>query len=1241
MNGTSAQKVKLVSADNTDITESETAWLNDPCAVSGISIGSVNYCTIQDAISAAIDGDTISIQSGTYTEAGQIVINKNISIKGSDKNTVVIKPAQGTGSGNHQDSSAWILVSSGVTFNLSDVTLDGTGQSINHAILSHGHGTITNNNIRNIVLNKYAGIGIELYGSDMTISNNSFSNIGRIGVYTGFGSVSTITGNTYTGKGMGDFLDYAFEVGRNGKAIISGNNVTNNVGVASTDGSTSAGILVTSYFNPATPSQASITGNTISNSTFGVAIGYADNDETIITNFSANVFANNDFDLDNHTINNIDARSNTWSVNDNSSLNEIESKINHNCNGSTYTHGVCDESDYDTDFGVVRYWDLSTPINLGWNVPSRSSTPDESPVDLSCASPVYTNENTVSQNWSLVQGVNIKYRREVIWPNGTIAYFDAGSTNYTPFSTFGSSAGTEGAWKVRVMAYVDSNNNNVADGSEETSSWSNQCTINLDRTVPSTPTLTAPPDGSYNSGNPVQSWTAVAGAHHYRYQSSSSPDFSSLIYSQEVTLAQRTVGGNQTISFYWRVMAVDAAGNESGWSTPWKLNIDNSDPVVDLLTPITSIIKGAVDIRGSVQDANPYRYYAVVTDASNNIVAGPGTVYDSNSFVDRLLFTWNTLGVSDGVYKIQLAARDRAQNRGAISEENITVTVDNHGPLAPIITSPIEGGAYKTQPILNQWTIPEDISGIKQYDVEYIYADGRQVNRTTTLNYRNHVPALFEQGGVKYRVRAIDNANNVGVWSEWRSYVYDATKPVSTINLPENLGNGSTVTTNEWDGSISGAASDSHTSVSRVDLSIRRASDGFYWNGTAWVNGSESTTRFTANGTTVWDYTVSSPLEDSYTIASHAVDVAGNVENSYTLTIVLDKSIQEVSVSINPAIPDAQNDWYKTQPEITLIALDNDIDRIDYQWDATTDGGWITYSSPFKLGSEGGHILYYRAHDLADNYTEVGVKNIKWDSANLTEGPLDISVSPNPTNSDKSTVTWKAAKDSVGINKYEIQWKLGDLTHTDTVGSDVFAHEIDELTEGKWTVIVRAFDHAGNSKESSLTLIVDRTAPSAPALTLSGTTAGTASLNWSSVVGASSYTLWYGTESGNYLYGANVGNVTNYTVQGLSAGTYFFIVRASDSAGNGSSNSNEVTTGTITGAPGVQAGAVAEGFVPAGEVQGVQTEDEQTNPDVSGDAGNVLGARDSQLKNLLSQWWFYLLLILLIIFGYYLAKRRK
>ena len=193
------------------------------------------YTTIQAAIAAAASGDTIEVAAGTYIEVGQIVISKDLTIIGADKTTTIIKPAQNTGSSG--DARGWFLVTAGNQFNLSNVTLDGAGYNIHQAIRSFGSGTIDNNIIRNVRYSQYTGLGMVVMGDySMTFSNNTFTDIERIGMMA-FGSGVTnaqMIGNTYTGKGPGDYLDYGIEIGGGATATITGNTITD-CGLSSTD----------------------------------------------------------------------------------------------------------------------------------------------------------------------------------------------------------------------------------------------------------------------------------------------------------------------------------------------------------------------------------------------------------------------------------------------------------------------------------------------------------------------------------------------------------------------------------------------------------------------------------------------------------------------------------------------------------------------------------------------------------------------------------------------------------------------------------------------------------------------------------------------------------------------------------------------------------------------------------------------------------------------------------------------
>lgn len=135
------------------------------------------------------------------------------------------------------------------------------GKLVGTAVISHGPGIINNNIIKNIAFNDFYGVGIAVYGANMTISNNTFSGIGRDGIFVALDSIARITDNTYIGKGNGDWVDFGIGVGENSTATISGNNISGNTGV-STEAGDSYGIAIYGYDDAiGTPTSAVITNN--------------------------------------------------------------------------------------------------------------------------------------------------------------------------------------------------------------------------------------------------------------------------------------------------------------------------------------------------------------------------------------------------------------------------------------------------------------------------------------------------------------------------------------------------------------------------------------------------------------------------------------------------------------------------------------------------------------------------------------------------------------------------------------------------------------------------------------------------------------------------------------------------------------------------------------------------------------------------------------------------------------------
>jgi hypothetical protein len=280
-------------------------WTGNDMFIESLTDDTQLYVTPGCDIAAAIDfadaGDYINIMAGNYTLDPQTVIDKDLNIVGETaKSLVTITPTGNTGSSG--DARGWFVVNDGVTFNLSNVTLDGSGYLIYQAIRCKGGGIYSNISFQSILYNEsgptYGGVAIAVFpGTQLPvrIDGCDFANIGRVGALLWYVSDCEFTNNTYTGKGDGDWLDYAIDMNSGANVVVNDNTITDCRGVASSDGSGSAGLLITTYYGAGTAMNGE--GNTVKNCTNGLAVGYDASDGSTVTLTNGNRFLDNDYGI--------------------------------------------------------------------------------------------------------------------------------------------------------------------------------------------------------------------------------------------------------------------------------------------------------------------------------------------------------------------------------------------------------------------------------------------------------------------------------------------------------------------------------------------------------------------------------------------------------------------------------------------------------------------------------------------------------------------------------------------------------------------------------------------------------------------------------------------------------------------------------------------------------------------------------------------------------------------------------
>lgn len=258
--------------------------------------GVIGDGSVHRAIRVVDDAGTVNVSAGDFSEGSQTVVDKEVDIVGQGKASTIFRPGFDTGSSG--DARGWWLVEDGANLDVHDIGFDGTGNLVYQAFRHQGEGSFNDVAFNNIQFNAsgphYQGVAIAAFGTgtrQVDVSDSMFTDIGRIGVlYFGSGTTGTFDGNTYTGKGVGDFLDYALDIGAGAVVNASNNSISNNQGVASSDGSTSGGILVSTYFAPGT--QAVLSGNEISSSSVGVVVGYDSDDSSTVSLSGDNIHDN-------------------------------------------------------------------------------------------------------------------------------------------------------------------------------------------------------------------------------------------------------------------------------------------------------------------------------------------------------------------------------------------------------------------------------------------------------------------------------------------------------------------------------------------------------------------------------------------------------------------------------------------------------------------------------------------------------------------------------------------------------------------------------------------------------------------------------------------------------------------------------------------------------------------------------------------------------------------------------------
>jgi len=587
----------------------------------------------------------------------------------------------------------------------------------------------------------------------------------------------------------------------------------------------------------------------------------------------------------------------------------------------TGLNGLTSYFDY-TALDVKYVADTTAP-----NTPT-SLTIFQNNIDLGCNS--YTQNRTITIDWADNTEPDFDH---YVYQNLSGSF----TTNLTSSEFTGNIANTDGLYGYRVKA-VDKSGNE--------SDWTNYCYITLDRVAPTMSDIKMLVNGIENDTAKVGDSVTI---------SATSTDLTSPIEKIELWVRKYPYSGEQITSG----QMTNTSGNTWKFTFTMPENYQSGNPIDENLLanyfnfrPYDMAQNNVIVYTTKFTFANPPNIPTLLSPPNGSVITGSDAILDWSDETDlngpvtyNYKSSWLPSGnygpvstgttsqidatnSSDNTYNWQVQACDSFNNCSNWSDP-FEVTIDSTKPTATVQINN-DNNYTNNKTVTLTLTASDNLSGVFQIAFSN---DGVTYSAPETFSTTKTWDLTDTDGTKTVYVKVTDRAGNEYITSDL--IILDKTTPTSTITLPTNTGSDTTAYVNNWNGIITGTSNDDYE-IDNVQISVKRLSDNYYFNGTNWVS---SATEILINTTTSdlfanWSYDLPDPTgNETYTITSHATDKAGNVESSYTLTLIYDITIPQVNLAINPTNPNGNNGIYVSKPKITLTASDNyDVDYIEYKF---------------------------------------------------------------------------------------------------------------------------------------------------------------------------------------------------------------------------------------------------------------------------------------------------------------------
>jgi hypothetical protein len=315
----------------------------------------------------------------------------------------------------------------------------------------------------------------------------------------------------------------------------------------------------------------------------------------------------------------------------------------------------------------------------------------------------------------------------------------------------------------------------------------------MEEVPPPVPSLLVPQNSSQTDVMPAFSWSPVTDPSGVTYELQVARDAKftqPVLFKQGLTLNEYRVSQSEQLQltksdkpYYWRVRAIDGAGNTGGWTNAGSFYTQDSTP------PDVLITFGPKD--QSQADLQPVFSWSAVTDP-NGITYELQIAWDAN-FGQLVLLKQGMTGTEyqlvqsealsltkkQAPYYWRVRAVDGVQNAGEWSATNSFYTQDSTPPPVPGLLSPADG-SKNGKSILFDWTDVNDTGKVTYIldvaeDTAFthvlIHQQGLSTSeyQLTKAEELNSTPTN-PPGSYYWRVRAIDTDQNMSDWSSVNAF---------------------------------------------------------------------------------------------------------------------------------------------------------------------------------------------------------------------------------------------------------------------------------------------------------------------------------------------------------------------------------------------------------------------------------------------------------------------------------------